>query len=376
MSDVEFVELIERAKTICCVYKESGLSYFEIAKRAKKLGIYSKIHELVRAKNSKLKLEDFLNPDMHLSDGALKNFLINEKILEYKCNNCGLSKWNGKDITLQLHHVDGNKNNRNLENLVLLCPNCHTQTHNFCGGNKKHHIQEVDEKDLVECIQYSKNILSAVKKYNDKHEKKITERGHIYSYIRKICKKYNIFVGEKIITEDSIKKELFGILEEKKKLLDLRKVKKEKEENLNFETETNKKEKRIKIIRKIHEIRNSNIDFSNLGWVNDVSKILEITPQKVHCWMKKNMPNFYKFNCYKRGQDTSEKSKERNNILKGEKRIRWERIKLIHKIRTSNLDNKDPYYREKLLQLYGNTNGIRWMKKYMPKFCAEHSIKR
>ena len=53
------------------------------------------------------------------------------------CAECGLGEeWRGKPITLQLDHVNGIHTDNRLENLRLLCPNCHTQTETFCGKNK------------------------------------------------------------------------------------------------------------------------------------------------------------------------------------------------------------------------------------------------
>ncbi len=51
------------------------------------------------------------------------------------CNKCKNTVWNGVDIYLQLHHIDGNNRNNLENNLELLCPNCHQQTDNF--GFKK-----------------------------------------------------------------------------------------------------------------------------------------------------------------------------------------------------------------------------------------------
>ena len=48
---------------------------------------------------------------------------------------CGISSWNEKEITLQLHHKDGNHSNNKLSNLVILCPNCHSQTNTYGGKN-------------------------------------------------------------------------------------------------------------------------------------------------------------------------------------------------------------------------------------------------
>ena len=44
------------------------------------------------------------------------------------CYNCNLSKWLDRDITLELEHIDGNPTNNIEENLMLLCPNCHSYT--------------------------------------------------------------------------------------------------------------------------------------------------------------------------------------------------------------------------------------------------------
>ena len=61
------------------------------------------------------------------------------KHFEEKCNSCGIEEWNGKKITLEVHHIDGHANNNVIENLELLCPNCHSQTSTFrnAAGKKR-----------------------------------------------------------------------------------------------------------------------------------------------------------------------------------------------------------------------------------------------
>ena len=50
-----------------------------------------------------------------------------------KCGKCGISDWLGKPLTLELDHKDGNKHNWQRENLIYLCPNCHSQTLTWRG---------------------------------------------------------------------------------------------------------------------------------------------------------------------------------------------------------------------------------------------------
>ena len=63
--------------------------------------------------------------------------LIAEGRKEYKCECCGNTEWNGKPISLELHHIDGDRSNNTYENLQALCPNCHSQTDNFRGKKNK-----------------------------------------------------------------------------------------------------------------------------------------------------------------------------------------------------------------------------------------------
>lgn len=68
----------------------------------------------------------------------LKKRLIKENILENKCSICGqLPIWNNQKLVLQLDHKNGISNDHRIENLSLLCPNCHSQTPNFAGRKKK-----------------------------------------------------------------------------------------------------------------------------------------------------------------------------------------------------------------------------------------------
>lgn len=78
-------------------------------------------------------LNEILTIDSYYQSNNLKLRLIKENIKEYKCEKCGISEWNNEQIGLQLHHINGENTDNRIENLILLCPNCHSQTDNYCG---------------------------------------------------------------------------------------------------------------------------------------------------------------------------------------------------------------------------------------------------
>ena len=82
------------------------------------------------------------------------------KIRKYSCECCGLSEWNGIPITLQAHHKDGDKTNNELENLQLLCPNCHSQTENYCSKNINK--APVSDGDLIAALLKQPSIRQAL----------------------------------------------------------------------------------------------------------------------------------------------------------------------------------------------------------------------
>lgn len=67
---------------------------------------------------------------------SLKRRLLYEKLLDYQCDECGLKEWRGAPISLHLDHINGQNTDHRLENLRLLCPNCHSQTDTYAGKNK------------------------------------------------------------------------------------------------------------------------------------------------------------------------------------------------------------------------------------------------
>lgn len=83
--------------------------------------------------------EKYLSNEVSVQSYRLKNRLLKEGILKHVCSRCNNTVWNKQPIPLELDHIDGNHQNNQLPNLRLLCPNCHAQTSNYRGKNKRKH---------------------------------------------------------------------------------------------------------------------------------------------------------------------------------------------------------------------------------------------
>lgn len=89
-------------------------------------------------KGKRKTLEELLVKDSdYRFSSALKSRLLTEGILEYRCYTCGINKWLDQDITLQIDHINGDHLDHRIDNLRLLCPNCHSQTPTHKSKNKK-----------------------------------------------------------------------------------------------------------------------------------------------------------------------------------------------------------------------------------------------
>jgi Zn finger protein HypA/HybF involved in hydrogenase expression len=129
--------------------KPSSGSTITLKKKIKELNLDTKHFQgrlvgldkknLKNIKNNNLKLENILiKNSTYTNTHKLKLRLFKEKIKKKICEKCGIKNWMGEKISLQLHHKDGDKTNNLLENLEILCPNCHSQTENFVSKNKKY----------------------------------------------------------------------------------------------------------------------------------------------------------------------------------------------------------------------------------------------
>jgi hypothetical protein len=80
---------------------------------------------------------EYLYNGSTIDSKSLKKKIFRDNILEKKCSECGVGPfWCNKPLTLQLHHINGDSYDNRLENLCILCPNCHTQTDTFVGRHR------------------------------------------------------------------------------------------------------------------------------------------------------------------------------------------------------------------------------------------------
>lgn len=125
--------------------RDSGGNYTTLHARIKELGIDTSHMtgqvwnqgDRFRPFHKEIKSDDIFCKGKYRSTGVIKRRLFKDGIKENRCENCGITCWVGEPIQMELHHIDGDRSNNLVENLQILCPNCHSLTDTFRGKNKK-----------------------------------------------------------------------------------------------------------------------------------------------------------------------------------------------------------------------------------------------
>jgi hypothetical protein len=106
---------------------------------------------------------------------VLKNKLIRDGIKKYQCEYCGKTEWQGQPIPLELHHIDGNHFNNQLDNLAIICPNCHALQPNNAGKNINSYKREKTKLCPVCKTQYILETSNMCRECHDK-QKRVVDR--------------------------------------------------------------------------------------------------------------------------------------------------------------------------------------------------------
>ena len=143
VSDEQFIQIVQESNSYSDCLRALGLgtrggSSTDILKRRIAELNCSTEHfgKQLQSVSAKYSLEEILVENSSYANiSRLKQRLINEGKMEYKCQKCGISEWLGNPLTLQLDHINGVNNDHRLTNLRFLCPNCHSQTDTYAGKN-------------------------------------------------------------------------------------------------------------------------------------------------------------------------------------------------------------------------------------------------
>lgn len=148
-TDPQLVTAVKEAKSIAGVIRALGLKiggavYVVIKRRISELGLDTS-HFTGQAwckgmqrptRGSTPPIDEILVLDSdYTSTAHLRRRLLNEGLKSPVCEICGIVEWNGTPVPLQLDHINGDRTDNRLQNLRLVCPNCHAQTDTWCGKN-------------------------------------------------------------------------------------------------------------------------------------------------------------------------------------------------------------------------------------------------
>jgi hypothetical protein len=149
------------------------------------------------------KYEDMFTKNSIFDTKYVKKRILKGNLIDYKCTECNIINWNNKSLSLELHHIDGDKTNNLIENLIFLCPNCHSQTDNF-GSRNINSNKEIKNINEINPIFVPENIF--IPKQQKKKKEKIIKIYHKCiicnkdTYNKKFCshKCYNEYQSKNI----------------------------------------------------------------------------------------------------------------------------------------------------------------------------------
>lgn len=148
ITDEQYKTIVESSLSYSDICRKIGLriqgsNINTIKRRIQKQNLsinhFNPYAKLIENPNRKeIPLESILVENSTYSTSDLKKRLLKLGLLKEQCSKCLLGNiWNNEPIVLQLDHINGNHKDNRIENLRILCPNCHTQTKTHSGKRLK-----------------------------------------------------------------------------------------------------------------------------------------------------------------------------------------------------------------------------------------------
>lgn len=191
-TEEQFIEAVEKSYSYSEVCREIGISpkggnLNTVKKKIEQLdldashftgqrwnkGKTSETHPSIKKKDT----SEILVENSGWSSSNIRNRLLKEKLKEAKCECCGRSEWMGVPIPLELHHINENHYDNRLENLLILCPNCHALTDSHTNIDKLKEIinkQQIIGKEMTNILKDKFNKLQESQKGKENDVKKIS----------------------------------------------------------------------------------------------------------------------------------------------------------------------------------------------------------
>ena len=136
----KFIEVCNEELSMASAAAKLGIHFNTFKRYAVKYKVYNPNQSgkgiSKKGNGSKIPINEILSgKHPQYQTNKLRIRLIKEGIKEEKCEKCGIVDWMGDRLAFELDHIDGNSNNHLLDNLRIICPNCHSQTETYRAKN-------------------------------------------------------------------------------------------------------------------------------------------------------------------------------------------------------------------------------------------------
>ena len=162
-------EMIENKRPKFEIARALGVKYETLNKHLKAVGIQyegNPCRKGIPHYSERKPINEYLNENTNIQASKLRNKLIESGLKEAKCECCGLTEWMGKKIPLELHHKNMNHYDNRIENIQILCSNCHSLAHEY-SNTKGKEVSSVNFKSIEKSIGKEKTKLLK-KKVNER----------------------------------------------------------------------------------------------------------------------------------------------------------------------------------------------------------------